>query len=112
MDDLPVYIESIGYVVSCLPENDVERYSLAIRVERTAPDRWALRWRGQCLNVTTREWEYEHIPSERSEAWLADHRVTELGAAQNIACELAPTLRVGPYDVAGFLQWRESRRGT
>lgn len=112
MTDLPIYIETIGYVVSCLPEDDPERHSLSIRIERTAPNRWALRWRGQCLNFRTQEWEYEHIPSERTERWLADHRVDELGEAQGVACELAPTLCVGPYDVAGFLAWREKQQAT
>lgn len=107
--ELPIHIEVVGYIVSCLPEGDPERHHLSIKIDRTAPNRWALRWHGECLNIRTREWEYEHIPSERTDEWLADHRVNDFSEAKRIACELAPALTIGPYDVAGFLVWRESQ---
>lgn len=68
-----------------------------IRVERagqrSGPPKWAVRRGGECLNHRG-EWEYEPIPSSRTDGWLRSHRWGNLESAWNAAVMAARKLDV------------------
>jgi hypothetical protein len=83
----------------------------ALTVERTAPDRWAVRRGQRCLNADG-GWDWESIPSERTDEWLAEHRFDE-STALALARDAAPKVTVNGWTVgrANAEWWREGRDG-
>lgn len=91
-----------AYEVSCFPEDDIAwAGTFTIRVERRAPDLWAVCRNSRCLS-STGEWDYESIPSERAEEWKAAHRF-DLDTALRLAKEAAPRITVNGFTVAHAL---------
>ncbi|WP_369214411.1 hypothetical protein [Streptomyces flavofungini] len=90
-----VQVQATHYVVSVLPEGDINRSLFTINVEYRGDDRWAVVRHRDCLNAAG-EWSYEPRPSERDDDWLAEHRFT-LGAALVLAKQAAPHLRVNGH---------------
>lgn len=90
--------------ISSMPEDMPERYHFTIEVKRTAPERFAVRWRGDCWNNETHEWDYEHIPSERTDEWKAAHRYS-YDEAIRLARELAPTLKTNGRTVHEWMAY-------
>lgn len=112
--DDDIRVERIYQTLSCtevslMPEGMPERHHFTIEVKRTAPDRFAVRWNGSCLNGKTDEWEYEHIPSERTDDWLADHRFGYDEALRR-AREIAPKLWVNGRTVQEWMAYMESKK--
>lgn len=105
MSDLTIFQEVGSYRVTCVPEDHPEQWRMVLRVERTAPIFWAVRWDGQVLNVETREWEHEPMNSGRTQEWLSTHRA-HLDEAIQIAREMAPTLTINGHTVQDFLDWQ------
>ena len=104
---LPIMQEITGYSITCVPEDNPERYLMTIRVEKTGPDRWAVRWSGRVLNFHTKAWsDYEPLNSSRTDEWKAAHR-TDLETALIHARALAPHLRINGMDVQRFINWHE-----
>ena len=76
------------YTVSLLPRDDPNGRNFNITVEYRGDDKWAICWFRQCLSATG-EWDWESIPSERTEEWLAAHRF-DLDVALRLAKTAAP----------------------
>lgn len=53
---------------------------------------WAVRWLGRCLDRNG-QWEFEPLPSARTDEWLADHRF-DRDTALRLAHAAAPQLTV------------------
>jgi hypothetical protein len=92
-----------AYEVCAVPYDEYGNYlSFLITVERTHhTGTWAVRLRGRCLGADG-EWDWEHIPSERTDEWLHSHRF-DLETALKLAVEVAPTITVNGYTVADAL---------
>jgi hypothetical protein len=96
-----VNVRPVAFDVCCLPDDHPERYSFALKVvsRDLAGGMWAVLDRAdRCLSVAG-EWEYEHIPSERTDEWKATHRFTKSRALE-LATEWAPKMTIGPRDSA------------
>jgi hypothetical protein len=56
--------------------------------------RWAVRRLGFCLNVDGDSWDYEPLPSSRSDEWLEAYRFDTFAEALAAAQEVAPKINV------------------
>lgn len=92
----------VEYAVTCYPDEDVNRDMFTVHVAYRGAGRWAVLWRGFCWDKTNRQWSVEHIPSERRDDWLADHRYGNAVDALAVARKLAPDL-----DVMGW-KWQDT----
>ena len=97
MADLPVQVQPTVYTVSLLPLDHFDAHVFAVTVEWRGEGRWAVKWAGRCLSVDGR-WDYESIPSERTDEWLATHRFT-CDEALERAKQVAPTIVVNGHRV-------------
>lgn len=96
------------YTVGMLPEDDINSGSYEVKVAYRGRDLWAVSWHRQCLGKDG-EWDWESLPSERTEEWLAEHRFGEQEALR-LAREVAPTIRTNGMTAAEMQQWAERRR--
>jgi hypothetical protein len=73
----PPSVRPSQYTVNCLPDDDINARLFAITVEERGQidgqTLWAVCRMGQCLDGDG-EWDYEPIPSSRTQEWIADHR--------------------------------------
>jgi len=76
------------YAVGILPETNINAPFYEITVDYRGHDRWAVTRHRQCLSLDG-EWEWESIPSERTDEWLETHRFDE-DTALRLAREQAP----------------------
>ena len=77
--------------VAGLPEDAMD--SWAVQVSWRGNDLWAVKLHGrQCLGADG-EWDWESLPSGRTDEWLATHRFT-LEEALRRAREVCPTITV------------------
>lgn len=98
----PAEATATRYEVSCLPVGHPERGMWSVTVEYRGRGRWAVIRRGHwCLSVDG-DWDYESIPSERTDEWLAAHRFP-LEEALRLAKEAAPLATVSGFTVADVL---------
>ena len=88
-----VSVEAVSYEVTAYPFHDINRDLFTVRVERRGEDSWAVMRRSQCWNRRTKQWDYEPLPSSRTEAFKRTHRFP-LDQALDIARKVAPTLSV------------------
>jgi hypothetical protein len=95
------------YEVSCLPEDNINAHHFTILVEHRGGDRWAVKDGFYCLG-TDGDWEYESIPSERTDEWLATHRF-DLDTALRLAKEAAPEMTANGWTVADVLSRAKER---
>jgi hypothetical protein len=96
------------YSVSALPEDEPMFFgSFALKVAYRGAGRWAVLLRSFCLG-TDGEWDYESIPSERGDEWLATHRFDEQTALR-LAVEHAPKVTVNRWTVDAALAEIERR---
>jgi hypothetical protein len=91
VDAVTVWTEPTAYTICAVPETVQDWDIFAITAEKTAPGRWAVRWRGRCLNLNL-EWQREPVPSERDDEFLSWCRF-DLDAALDAARRMAPGLR-------------------
>ncbi|AHH16568.1 hypothetical protein NONO_c17680 [Nocardia nova SH22a] len=98
------------YDVSCLPQDDINALSYTVHVEYAGYGRWAVRRMQRCYDIDGRE-DWEPIPSEREDEWLARFR-HDLPTALEIAKRAAPLIRVNGHSVADVLAFiEEANRG-
>lgn len=109
MSGLPVTAEAVAYEVTAYPFHDVNRDLFTIRVERRGEDSWAVLLRSACWNRRTRMWDYEPLPSSRTEAYKRTHRFP-LDEALAIARKQAPLVTVNGWTVAAAIA--EENRAT
>jgi hypothetical protein len=97
-----------SYTVSCLPYDDINSSSFSIKIDYAGHGRWAVRFDGsRCLDANGR-WDWESIPSERTDEWFTTHRF-ELDMALRLAKEQAPLVKVNGRNVEQVLAWYETR---
>jgi hypothetical protein len=87
-----------AYTINATPPGaDQYNYLWEIKVEHAGQmdgsTKWAVRWQGRCLSRRG-EWEYEPIPSSRSDGWLARHRFDHLESALRAARVAAPEVEI------------------
>lgn len=94
------------YTISAVPKDrrdDPNAYLFDIQVcyapQMDGTIKWAVRWRGRCLNRAGR-WDWEMQPSSRTERWLAGHRF-DLDRALRLARIAAPLLTLNGYGPDG-----------
>lgn len=91
---LPIHaqVESVSF--SPIPvghcDRDTWQVTVDLRHSRDGVQSWAVRISGRALNTETGEFDYEPIPSERTDDWLATHRFSDYDAACRAAMEAAP----------------------
>lgn len=76
------------YVVSCVPDDFRDAYQFDVAVEERWPSGWAVLWAGYCLGEDG-EWDFEPLPSSRTDEWKATHRFS-LEQALELAMREAP----------------------
>jgi len=81
-------VQVTEYTVSLLPGDDIDAYSFAITVTYRGRGLWAVSRHRRCLRRDG-VWDFEPIPSDRTDEWLAEHRFTEAEALE-LAKEWAP----------------------
>lgn len=92
MNDLPIY-DTITEITFCaLPLEDINAHLGAVRVQWRGTDRYAVR-RNDAWDTlgSDGEWDYEQLPSERTDEWLATHRF-DFETACRLASEWAGRL--------------------
>lgn len=102
--DIPAVATVTEYLVSCLPLDDINASGFTITVAWRGGDLWAVVRHTACLNKDG-YWDYEPIPSERTDEWIAEHRF-ELATALRLAKEAAPHIRCNRWTVADALDAR------
>lgn len=103
-------VTPIRYEVTCLPSDMdlLDRDLLSVYVERRGHDRWAVTRLSRCYDIDG-EPDWEPIPSEREDEWLARYR-HDFDTAISVAKKVAPTLRVNRLGVAEMLARAEADR--
>lgn len=96
------------YTLSGLPEEDINYSSFAIKVAYRGRGLWAVTHHGYCLGRNG-DWDYESVPSERTDEWLTGHRFGR-DEALRLAREAAPKVRVNGMTAAEVAVWAEQRR--
>jgi hypothetical protein len=92
-----------AYTVTCLPDETPDANSWELTVEYRGRGLWAIKRWSNCLSRNG-EWDYEHIPSEREDEWLAEHRFP-LEEALELAKKAAPDVIVNGMTAADVLAW-------
>ncbi|GHJ11196.1 hypothetical protein TPA0907_55630 [Micromonospora humidisoli] len=95
------------YTVCPLPEGDINASGFTITVAYRGRDLWAVLRHRWCLG-TDGEGDYESVPSEREDEWLAGHRFA-LDDALQLAAEHVLKLTVNGWTVADALAAAERR---
>jgi hypothetical protein len=95
------------YTVCALPEDDINAGSFAITVAYRGRNLWAVSRHRRCLGADG-NWDYESIPSERRDEWLAAHRFDEQTALR-LAVEHAPKVTVNGWTVDAALRAIQER---
>ena len=91
------------YTVTCLPEHVEDASSWSLTVEYRGRGLWAVKRHSHNL-ARSGEWDYEHIPAEREDEWLAEHRFP-LEEALELAKQAAPDVIVNGLTPADLLAW-------
>lgn len=97
------------YEVSVLPEDDINYPVYAIAVETRSASLWAVVRHRMCLGADG-EWDWESIPSERGDEWLAAHRF-DRETALRLAQAAAPSVTVNGITAAQVLARRAALDG-
>ncbi|MFJ1461803.1 hypothetical protein [Nocardia sp. N2S4-5] len=100
-------VRATTYTVSCLPEDHDDLCVWSVFVEYAGRGRWAVRRMKRCYDIDG-EWDWESIPSERTEEWLARFRF-DLDTALDIARRVAPTIRVNGRTAQDILAQEANR---
>lgn len=101
-------VQPTGYTVSCLPYDDINSEAFSIKVDYAGHGRWAVRSGSRCCAADGR-WDYEPIPSERTDEWLAKYRF-DLDTALRLAKEYAPRVTINGHTVEQVLARYEERK--
>jgi hypothetical protein len=96
-----VFVRPTRYEVSCLPPDDVNAHHFTVRVEWRGDDRWCVTDGHNCLGKDG-DWDYERLPSNRTDEWLATHRF-DLDTALALAKDFAPKLTINGMTAADVL---------
>jgi hypothetical protein len=81
-------VQATEYVVSVLPDDDINRHVFAITVELRGVGQWAVTRHGSCLGADG-TWDEGVKPHDRGDDWLNTHRFN-LDTALRLARGAAP----------------------
>lgn len=95
------------YTLSALPEDDINSSAFQIVVAYRGRGLWAVSRHRMCLGRSG-EWDWESLPSERTDEWLAEHRFP-LDEALKLGREELPKLRVNGKTAAEVAAWAAGR---
>ncbi len=96
------FVVAIRYMTT---DKDPEMVSNEITIDSRGGDRWSICWAGMCWKHSERKWVYESSPSNRTDDFIANTRMT----LEN-AFTLAPTAIANAIIMQGPQgQWIESR---
>lgn len=89
---MTITIKPTQYLVTGLPDGDPDSqvWSLTIEWRGPGPDSWAVMHHAYCLSKGGK-WDYEPLPSSRTDAFIKRHRFT-LAAAEHAARRELPKL--------------------
>ncbi|MEV6547942.1 hypothetical protein AB0M57_04440 [Streptomyces sp. NPDC051597] len=87
-----VLVTVTRYEVSLLPEGHRARCHFTITVEHRGGASWAVLDGPFCLGLDG-DWEYEPLPSNRTDEWISTHRF-DLKTALELAKQAAPRVTV------------------
>lgn len=104
MSGTDVSVEAVAYEVTACPADVPDRDMWVLRVERRGPDSWAVLHRSFCWNRSTRDWDHEPNPSNRTDAFKRTHRFP-LDQALNIARRQAPLVTIMGKTAADVTAW-------
>lgn len=116
-DGTEVRTDPVAYVVSAWPQDladDPERYHWSIRVADRGRGLWAVirgGHEGGPVWGAADGWDWETIPSERTDEWLAGHRFP-LDRALELARTLCLTIVVNGMSLTEVAAWKRARRDT
>lgn len=106
-----VAVHATRFQVTVLPLDDVNASNWSLTVEYRGRDRWAvLRGARMCLSRSG-SWDYEFIPSEREDEWIAEHRF-EYAEAIRLAIKHAPDIVVNGMTATEVLERVNARAGS
>ncbi|MBK1788806.1 hypothetical protein [Prauserella cavernicola] len=110
-----------AYVVSCLPEDDVNAHGFEVRVEYRGAGLWAVLSKGRFLGRDG-SWSWGYVwrdgtqepntdaefaeYSSGEDSWRTDHRF-DLDTALRMAKKVAPTVWCNGYTLADALEERQ-----
>lgn len=94
-------VQVTEYTVCLLPGDDINHHSFAITVAYRGRGLWAVSRHRQCLGRDG-EWDWESLPSERTDEWLAEHRFP-VDEAIALAKQEAPRITVNGISAAEAL---------
>ncbi|MER8004808.1 hypothetical protein [Streptomyces sp. NPDC094149] len=97
-------VQPTGYVISCLPEGHIDRWTFTVQVKYAGRDRWTVQHSIRHYG-TDNTWSYEpdHGEDDAAEAaWRAEHTFDH-DTALRLAKQLAPTLTYRGRSVADAL---------
>lgn len=98
-----VAVHATRFQVTVLPLDDINAFTWSLTVEYRGHDRWAvLRGARVCLSRSG-SWDYESIPSEREDEWIAAHRF-EYAEAIQLAIKHAPDIVVNGLTATQVLE--------
>src|SRR5690606_3544758 len=107
MTEIPApEVRVTSYEVSCLPEDNPRAQRFTITVAYRGHGLWAVTRFGDCLSVDG-EWDYEPIPSKRTDEWFTRHYF-DLDTALRLAREHAPKLTDWGWTVVDILAGRQT----
>lgn len=87
-----IYERITEVTVCAVPENNINHGTYAVQIQWRGGETYAVHWFKRCLSVDG-EWDFESIPSEREDEWIARHRFSYLEALR-LAAKVAPTIRM------------------
>lgn len=104
--EIPVFEMPTQYTICALDADHIDAHLFEVQVEYRGGGRWAVcRWK-RCLDAAG-DWDYESIPGEREDEWLATHRF-DLETALRLARVAAPKLTVNGRRAADLARRRAS----
>lgn len=111
MTDPEVYVRAVSYDVSVFPDEFEDASSWTLSVEYRGAGRWAVLQRAGSRSCLGRDgkWDWESLPSERADEWLAAHRFT-LEEATELARQHAPSATVNGLTAVEVLKRHEARK--
>jgi hypothetical protein len=101
------HVRAAEYTVNCLPEDDINAPAFEIKVSYRGRGLWAVLRHSHCLSQTG-EWDWESLPWERADEWLATHRF-DLDTALGLARAAAPDVIVNGHTVTEALADAKAR---
>lgn len=100
-----IHVRITEVTVSAIPDGNINHDVFSVQVAWRGGETYAVTRRGRCLSAAG-TWDYESIPSERTDEWIAAHRFT-YDEAYRRAIDVAPTITTNGFTVEDVLRRSE-----